>query len=81
MEPMPQNVRKYIGWSLLALLGLFIVFNLTLADVNLLIMQVKMPVAILIFLSAAMGAGATYAFQFIKGQKRGEEPKGPDTPA
>jgi uncharacterized integral membrane protein len=63
---MLEKLRPYVGWSLLAILGLFIVLNLHWAEVNLLILQVKMPTAILIALSAALGAGAAFAFTFVK---------------
>jgi uncharacterized integral membrane protein len=61
-----DKLRAYVGWILLAILGLFIILNLHWAEVNLLILQVKMPTAILIALSAALGAGAAFAFAFVK---------------
>jgi uncharacterized integral membrane protein len=66
---MPK-LRLVVGWVLLGVLLLFIVLNLKSVDVQFLIMEVKMPTAFVILLSAGLGAGAVYAFQYFKSAKR-----------
>jgi uncharacterized integral membrane protein len=63
---MLDKVRPWIGWILISLLVLFIVFNLREAKVHLLLMEVTMPTALLIVLSAALGAGAVFAFSVVR---------------
>ena len=70
------KIRQVVGWSLLGLLVLWIAFNFKNVPVNLLIFgEIWMPVAFVIIFSAAAGAGAVYAFQYIrKFKKGGDEP-------
>jgi uncharacterized integral membrane protein len=67
------RIRKFIGWGLLGLLLLFIFFNLQPAQIRLFIMRVEMPIAFVIILSAALGAGAVYALKFMKHFTREEK--------
>ena len=67
------KIRQAVGWTLVGLLLLWIVLNFRPVDVHFLIFSVNMPVALVIFLSAALGAGAVFAFQFIKKFKKGDE--------
>ena len=72
---MIDKIRPYLGWALLGLLLLFIVFNLSYVKVHLLIMQLEMPIALLIAGSAALGAGAVYALAFVRKLRTPAEPK------
>ncbi len=73
---MPPQARKILGWSLLGLLGLFILLNFRFVQVNFFyVLRVELPLAIVIFLSASMGAGAILALSFIQELKKD---KGPD---
>ena len=64
---MLDKIRPYLAWGLLALLVLFILMNLTMTPINLFfIVQMEMPTAFIILISAAMGAGAVYGFLFLK---------------
>ena len=68
------RIQQVVGWTLVALIFLWIVMNFRKVEVNFLLFSVDMPVALVIFLSAALGAGAVFAFQFIQKFKKGEEP-------
>ena len=71
------KLRQIIGWSLIGLLLLWIALNFRSATVHLLIGEVSMPVAFVIILSAAAGAGAVFAFQYLKKYKKSDDsPKG-----
>jgi uncharacterized integral membrane protein len=63
---MPDQARKIIGWSLLGLLALFIVFNFQFVEINFLLIRVSLPKAFLIFISAALGGGAVWALRYLK---------------
>ncbi len=68
------RIRQIVGWTLVALIFLWIVMNFRKVEVNFLLFSVDMPVALVIFLSAALGSGAVFAFQFIRKFKKAEEP-------
>lgn len=64
---MSAKLRRVVGWSLVGLLALFILFNFTPVQVNFwYLVKVEVPAALLIFLSAALGAGSVYALRFIR---------------
>ncbi len=67
---MARKLRLLLGVGLLALLLLFILLNSQQADVHFIIGRASMPQAILIILSAGLGAGAVLAFRFWKSVKR-----------
>jgi uncharacterized integral membrane protein len=67
------RIRQIAGWTLVAILLLWIFLNFGKVEVHFLIFSVWMPVALVIFFSAALGAGAVFAFQFIRKFKKGEE--------
>jgi uncharacterized integral membrane protein len=73
---MPPKLRKVVGWTLVALLALFILINFQSVEVNFLVLQVWIPKALLIFGSAALGAGAVLALRFIQ-EYRGGKDKAP----
>ena len=70
---MPAKVRKAIGWTLVGLLGLFIVLNFSQVEVNFLFAKIWLPKALLIFGSASMGAGAVLALQFIREYRKDKD--------
>ena len=67
------KIRQIVAWSLVGLLLLWIFLNRDPVDVHLILFPVRMPVALVIFFSAAMGAGAVLAFKYIKTFKKGDE--------
>jgi uncharacterized integral membrane protein len=71
---MLEKVRPWVGWILVTLLVLFIGYNLRKVEVDLLLMEVTMPIALLIFLSAALGAGAVFAFAAVRQLRAPKEP-------
>ena len=73
---MPPKLRKVVGWTLVALLALFILINFQSVEVNFLVMQVWLPTALLIFGSAALGAGAVLALRFIQEYRKDKPPPG-----
>ena len=68
------KIRQIVGWTLVGILVLWIVFNFRSVEVNFLIGSFNMPIAFVILFSAAAGAGAVFAFQFYKKFKKGDEP-------
>ena len=70
---MPAKLRQAVGWTLIALLALFILINFKTVEVNFLLVQLWIPKAILIFGSAAMGAGAVLALQFIRDYRKDKD--------
>ena len=71
---MPPKLRKIVGWTLVALLALFILINFQSVEVNFLVMQIWLPKALLIFGSAALGAGAVIALRFIQDYRGKDKP-------
>ena len=70
------KIRMVVGWTLVGLLVLWGFLNRTPVEVHFLLFPVTMPLAMVIILSAALGAGAVFAFKYIKKFKKGdEEPK------
>lgn len=68
------KIRQIVGWSLLALIVLWIFLNRLSVEVHFLLFSVNMPIALVIALSAALGAGTVFAFQYLKKIKQ-EPPK------
>ncbi|HXX94754.1 MAG TPA: lipopolysaccharide assembly protein LapA domain-containing protein [Planctomycetota bacterium] len=68
------KIRQIIGWTLVALLVVWIFLNRTSVHVHFLIFETDMPVALVIVLSAAAGAGAVFAFKYLKKIKKGDAP-------
>jgi uncharacterized integral membrane protein len=62
-------MKLWLGWVVVAVTAVFVVFNLERASVWFLGIRVEMPLALVVIASAAMGALATYAFTTLKGQK------------
>ena len=55
-----MSARQVLGWIVLTLLVLFVVFNLTYAQVWFFGIVVRMPIGLVVLFSAALGAGATW---------------------
>jgi uncharacterized integral membrane protein len=72
---MSAKIRRIVGWTLVGLLALFIVFNFQPVRVNFwYLLKVEVPAALLIFLSAALGAGAVYALRFLRDLRKDKAP-------
>ena len=72
---MTAKLRQIVGWSLVGLLALFILFNFTPVQVNFwYLVRVEVPAALLIFLSAGLGAGAVYALRFLREFRKDKAP-------
>jgi uncharacterized integral membrane protein len=72
---MPLQARKIIGWSLVGLLALFILINFRVVEINFFfLIRVQLPLALILFLSAAMGAGAVLALKYIKDLRKDKPP-------
>jgi uncharacterized integral membrane protein len=72
---MPANIRKIVGWSLVGLLALFILINFSMVEINFFfLIRVRLPLALILFLSAAMGAGAVLALNYIKDLRKDKPP-------
>jgi uncharacterized integral membrane protein len=72
---MSAKVRRIVGWSLVGLLALFILFNFQPVRVNFwYLLKVEVPAALLIFLSAGLGAGAVYALRYLRDLRKPPAP-------
>lgn len=72
---MPPQARKIIGWSLVGLLALFIVINFRIVEINFFfLIRVNLPLALVLFLSAATGAAAVLALNYIKDLRKEKPP-------
>ncbi len=69
------KTRQIIAWVLIGLFALFIGFNLKVAEIHFLLFKIEMPIAFVLLLSAAVGAGVTFAFRYIR-RKQGEKEEG-----
>ena len=74
---MSPQTRKIVGFSLLGLLGLFILINFSYVEINFFfLVRVRLPLALILFLSAAAGAGAVLALNYIKDLRKDKPPPG-----
>lgn len=62
-------MKNVLGWVVVAVTAIFVVFNLEKASVWFLGIRVEMPLALVVIASAGLGALATYAFTSLKGRK------------
>ena len=77
---MPRNARLIAFWALVGLLALFIVFNFRYVPINLLLLRVEVPAALLIFLSAGLGASAVLLLQFLRDHRKSRAAAPPPPP-
>jgi len=54
-----MNVRQVLGWVIVALLVLFVVFNLDDARVWFFGIRLQMPIALVVIVSAVLGASSS----------------------
>lgn len=66
--------RTIIGWSLVAVLAVFVIFNLAPAAIWFFGVRIQMPIALVVLFSAALGAGAMYMFSYIKARPKAKQP-------
>lgn len=59
-------MRPLVGWLLVALTTLFVVFNLSEAQVWFFGIRAQMPIAFVVIASALMGAMASRAFSSLR---------------
>jgi len=62
-------MKKVLGWIVVAVTAIFVVFNFELARVRFLGVRIEMPLAFVVIASAGLGALATYAFTSMRGRK------------
>lgn len=62
-------MKQALGWVVVAVTTVFVVFNLERADVWFFGMHVQMPLALVVIASAVLGAFAMYALSSLKRSK------------
>ena len=62
-------MKNVLGWVVVGVTAIFVVFNMEKARVWFLGMRIEMPLAFVVIASAALGALGTYAFTSLKGRK------------
>ena len=62
-------MKSLLGWIVVGVTAVFVVFNLESANVWFLGIRVQMPLALVVIASALLGALATYAFTSLKSRK------------
>jgi uncharacterized integral membrane protein len=62
-------VKSVLGWVVVGVTAIFVVFNLESASVWFFGMRAQMPLAFVVIASAFLGALATYAFTSLKVRK------------
>lgn len=72
---MPSKARLVLFWSGVALFALFVVFNFHQVPINLwFVIEIRIPAALLIFLSAGLGASAILLLQFLRSSRKPPPP-------
>lgn len=62
-------MKNALGWVVVGVTAIFVVFNLEKARVWFLGMRIEMPLAFVVIASAGLGSLATYAFTSLKSRK------------
>jgi uncharacterized integral membrane protein len=62
--------KQILGWVLVALLCVFVGFNLTPARIWFFGIKVEMPIALAVLFSALLGAGVFWAFTRLAKRKK-----------
>lgn len=62
-------MKQMLGWAVVAVTAIFVIFNLERGSVWFFGIRVQMPIALVVIASAGLGALATYAFTSLKGSK------------
>jgi uncharacterized integral membrane protein len=68
-------MKQVIGWVVVALITLFVAFNLQRADVWFFGFRAQMPIAFVVIASVILGAAGTYAFTTLQGIKKSKQAK------
>ena len=68
-----MKARKILGWSLVAVLAVFVGFNLDQAQIWFFGVRLQMPIALVVLFSAGLGAGALYALNYIKARPKAKQ--------
>lgn len=62
-------MKRILGWVVVAVTTVFVLFNLERADVWFFGVRAQMPLALVVIASAGLGALASYAFSTFKRSK------------
>lgn len=62
-------MKAILGWVIVAVTAVFVVFNLDRARVWFFGIRVEMPIALVVIVASALGGLATYAFTSLKTRK------------
>jgi len=62
-------MKPLLGWLVIGVTALFVLFNLQRAEVWFFGIRATMPVAFVVIASAFLGALASFAFSSLKGKK------------
>ena len=62
-------MKQTVGWVVVAVTAIFVVFNLDKARVWFFGIRAEMPLAFVVIASAALGSIATYAFTSLRPRK------------
>jgi len=62
-------VKAFLGWAVVAVTLVFVLFNLDRAQIWFFGVRAEMPIAFVVIASALLGALATYAFTSLKSRK------------
>jgi len=62
-------VKQFLGWAVVAVTVVFVLYNLKPAQIQFLGMTAEMPIAFVVLASALLGALATYTFTSLKSRK------------
>ena len=68
-----MRTRRIVGWALVAVLAVFVGFNLDPAQIWFFGVSIEMPVALVVLFSAALGASAMYMFSYIKARPKAKQ--------
>ena len=61
-----RGVKALLGWTIVAVTAVFVLFNLDRARVWFFGIRVEMPIALVVIVASALGGLATYAFTSLK---------------
>ncbi len=64
-----MSARQILGWIVVTLLAVFVVFNLQDARIWFFGIRISMPIGLVVIFSAVMGAGATILFARLRKQR------------
>ena len=73
---MTAKIRRFLGWFFIGLLAFWIAMNFHSVQIYFFfrIVHIQLPASLLIFLSAALGAGSVYLLRFIRDYRKDKPP-------